>query len=192
MTDLRVEPGRTQPRLYQFGRGIAVEVVGRTVADWSPSGDGKESAESQEAGMVLVRGCARGPLAKPARAAPKTTPPRSRAIGPFPSPVGSSRDLLSTSCRSLFAKARPTANVRPIAWFELDRVSDPAGEKTQYLVAGARGPEGQPCDFTTLRVYTWNLRKSRYETAFIENDLCGALPVRIGKGPKNEPEFRFS
>jgi PAS domain-containing protein len=35
------------------------------------------------------------------------------------------------------------------------------------------------------------LRKSRYETAFIENDLCGALPIRIGKGPKNEPEFRF-
>jgi hypothetical protein len=35
------------------------------------------------------------------------------------------------------------------------------------------------------------VRKSRYETAFIENDLCGALPVRLGRGPKNEPEFRF-
>ncbi|MGA2418437.1 MAG: hypothetical protein ABSG69_00005, partial [Candidatus Acidiferrum sp.] len=84
-----------------------------------------------------------------------------------------------------------SANVRAIAWFELNRVSDPAGEKSQYLVAGAKGSDGQPCDFTTLRVYTWNLRKSRYETAFIENDLCGALPIRLDKGPKNEPEFRF-
>jgi hypothetical protein len=42
-----------------------------------------------------------------------------------------------------------------------------------------------------MRVYTWNLKKSRYETAFIENDLCGALPIQVGKSAKGEPEFRF-
>jgi hypothetical protein len=78
-----------------------------------------------------------------------------------------------------------------VAWFELSRVADASGEKVQYLVAGARGPDGQPCDFTTLRVYTWDTKKSRYETAFIENNLCGQMPIRIGKGPKEEPEFRF-
>jgi hypothetical protein len=84
-----------------------------------------------------------------------------------------------------------SANIRPIAWFELNRVSDPSGDRIQYFLVGARGPEGQPCDFTTLRVYTWNLKKERYETAFIENDLCGKLPVRVGKSPKGDPEFRF-
>ncbi len=84
-----------------------------------------------------------------------------------------------------------SANIRPIAWFELNRVNDEDGEHPQYLVAGTRGPEGQTCDFTTLRVFTWNRKKSRYETAFIENDLCGALPIRVGKSPKGEPEFRF-
>jgi len=59
------------------------------------------------------------------------------------------------------------------------------------LVSGARGPQGQPCDFTTIRVYTWYGKKSRYETAFIENNLCGQMPVRIAKGPNDEPEFRF-
>jgi hypothetical protein len=54
-----------------------------------------------------------------------------------------------------------------------------------------RGPEGQTCDFTSFRVYTWNIKRTRYETAFIENDLCGQMPVRVGKGPKGEPEFRF-
>jgi len=84
-----------------------------------------------------------------------------------------------------------SANLRPIAWFELNRVSDPNGEKPQYLLAAARGPEGQACDFSSLRVYTWYVKKSRYETAFIENNLCGQMPVRVGKGPKGEPEFRF-
>ncbi|HKC01073.1 MAG TPA: hypothetical protein VKD23_19980, partial [Terriglobales bacterium] len=42
-----------------------------------------------------------------------------------------------------------------------------------------------------VRVYTWNARRTRYETAFIENSLCGQMPVRLGKGPKGEPEFRF-
>jgi len=81
--------------------------------------------------------------------------------------------------------------VRPLAWFELNRVSDPSGDKPQYLVAAVRGPEGQVCDFNALRVYTWYGKKRRYETAFIENNLCGQMPVRVGKGPKGEPEFRF-
>src|SRR5262249_55741220 len=84
-----------------------------------------------------------------------------------------------------------SANLRPLAWFELNRVSDPSGEKPQYLLAAARGPEGQTCDFSAIRVYTWYVKKSRYETAFIENDLCGQMPVRVTKGPKGEPEFRF-
>jgi hypothetical protein len=33
-TNLRVEPGRTAPRLYQFGRGLPLEMVARAVADW--------------------------------------------------------------------------------------------------------------------------------------------------------------
>jgi hypothetical protein len=84
-----------------------------------------------------------------------------------------------------------SANVRPVAWFELNKVADISGAKPQYLVAGTRGADSQPCDFTNIRVYSWNSRKSRYETAYIENNLCGQMPVRIGTGPKGEPEFRF-
>jgi hypothetical protein len=84
-----------------------------------------------------------------------------------------------------------SANIRPIAWFELNRVSTDSGDVPQYLLAGTRGPEGQPCDFTTLRVYTWNGRRSRYETAFIENNLCGKLPIKVIKNLDGQPEFRF-
>src|SRR5262249_62247586 len=82
------------------------------------------------------------------------------------------------------------ASLPPIAWFELNRVEDPSGIKQQYLLAAARGAEGQACDFSVLRVYTWNRKKSRYGAAFIENDLCGTLPVRICTSAAGRPEFR--
>jgi hypothetical protein len=194
-TNLRVEPGRTQPRLYQFGRGVAVEILGRAVADWTQVPDEKEAgAEPQETKKeewYLVRGLAtRPPSETTARAADSNT---TTQAGDQTIPIAGwvIARFIEYTLPEAVAEGTASANVRPIAWFELNRVTDPTGEKPQYLVAGARGPEGQPCDFTTLRVYTWNLRKTRYETAFIENDLCGALPVALNRGPKNEPEFRF-
>lgn len=192
-TNLRVEPGRTKPRLYQFGRGIPVEIVGRAVADWSQSDDREPSAEPQEIkkeDWFLVRAVATRPPGESARTAESntTTQPGDQSIPiagwvvarfvelDLPEPV---RDGLNS------------ANERALAWFELNRAADPSGDKPQYLVAAVRGPEGQSCDFTTIRAYTWNLKKSRYETAYIENNLCGQMPVRLSKGPNGEPEFRF-
>jgi hypothetical protein len=86
-----------------------------------------------------------------------------------------------------------SAGVHPVAWFVLDRVRTPGGDKPQYLVAATHSGDGQPCDFTMLRVYTWGAREQRYETAFVESDLCGSFPIRVGKlAGTNEPEFRFS
>ena len=38
-TNLRVLPGRTEPRLYQFARNVPVEIVGRGVANWVQTTD---------------------------------------------------------------------------------------------------------------------------------------------------------
>jgi hypothetical protein len=78
------------------------------------------------------------------------------------------------------------------AWFELNRVPDESGEKPQYLVAGVHGGEGQPCDFTMIRVYTWGATRKRYETAYIESNFCARLPIGVAKAASGEPEFRFS
>jgi hypothetical protein len=193
-TNLRVEPGRTQARLYQFARGVPVEIVGRAVADWTQVTDERESSnepqDTKKEDWFLIRGLAtRPPGDSTARAAETTT----TAPGDQTLPIAGwvIARFIELDLPDAVRDGASSANIRPVAWFELNRVSDPAGDKTQYLVAAARGSEGQPCDFTTLRVYTWNLKKERYETAFIENDLCGQLPVLLGKGPKGEPEFRF-
>jgi hypothetical protein len=193
-TNLRVEPGRTEPRLYQFGRGIPVEIVGRAVADWVQVTDEKEPSnepqDTKKEDWFLIRGVATRPPSESASrsAESNTTQPGDQSIPIAGWVVARFVELdLPEPVRDGIA----SANVRPLAWFELNRVPDPSGDKPQYLAAGSRGPEGQACDFTTVRVYTWNAKKTRYETAFIESDLCGQLPVRVGKGPKGEPEFRF-
>jgi len=194
-TNLRVEPGRTTPRLYQFGRGVPVEIVGRATADWVQSTEERDSssdlAETKKEDWFLVRGLAtRPPGENAARAAETntTTQPGDQTVPISGWVIGR---FIELDLPDAVREGAASANLRPLAWFELNRVSDPSGDKPQYLVAAARGPEGQACDFSALRVYTWYAKKNRYETAFIENNLCGQMPVRVDKGPKGEPEFRF-
>jgi hypothetical protein len=204
-TNLRVLPGRTQPRLYQFGRGIPVEVVGRAVADIPVVSEEKESTgdtgdskkdeakkgDAKKEEWLFVRGLATRP---PSEANPRTpdtsttTQPGDRT-SPFAGWIIGR--FVEMDLPDAVKTGTSSANVRPVAWFELNKVSDISGAKPQYLVAGTRGPDSQACDFTNIRVYTWNPKKSRYETAYIENNLCGQMPIRIGTGPKGEPEFRF-
>ena len=195
-TNLRVEPGRTAPRLYQFGRGVPIEVVARGVADWV-QGDEHENARENDAqekkkeDWFLVRGLAtRPPGEVSARTSESntTTQPGDQTI-PIAGWVVAR--FVELDLPDPVREGMASANVRPIAWFELNRVASPSGDRPQYLVAGTRSSEGQACDFTTLRVYTWNQKRTRYETAFIENNLCGQMPIRLDKGPKDEPEFRF-
>ncbi len=194
-TNLRVAAGRTEPRLYQFGRGTELEIVGRAVADWVQASDEKDTSadaeETKQEDWFLVRGVATRPPGEGVvrnSAITTTTQPGDQTIPIAGWVIGR---FVSLDIPDAVREGTNSANVRPLAWFELNRVTDPDGDHPQYLVAGTRSPEGQPCDFTTLRVFTWNARKSRYETAYIENDLCGAFPIQVGKGPKGEPEFRF-
>lgn len=194
-TNLRVEPGRNEPRLYQFTRNTPVEIVGRATADWVQVADEKDSggepAETKKEDWFLVRGTATRPPGEGVvrnSAITTTTQPGDQSI-PIAGWVVAR--FVALDLPDQVREGAESAAMRVMAWFELNRVADDRGEHAQYLVAGAHGSEGQPCDFTTLRVYTWNAHKSRYETAFIENNLCGAFPVGLGKGPKAEPEFRF-
>jgi hypothetical protein len=199
-TNLRVLPGRTQPRLYQFGRGNPVEIVGRAVADIAPASDEKESAgdagdrrkeDSKKEEWLFVRGLATRPPSETNPRTPDTS--TTTQPGDRTSPIAGwiIGRFVEMDLPDAVRAGTSSANVRPVAWFELNKVNDISGVKPQYLVAGTRGPDSQPCDFTNIRVFTWNPKKSRYETAYIENNLCGQMPVRIGTGPKGEPEFRF-
>jgi hypothetical protein len=194
LTNVRVEPGRNAPRIFQLGRDATVEIFGHAWAETAGAEDlvGRDSGDDEKPkreDWFLIRGHA------PAS-------PADRSGGNDATTEGSSTDVAGWVIARFIELDLPdtikdyasSSGLRVLAWFELNSVPEAPGsdvQKPQYLVAGRRGGDGQACDFTMLRVYTWGAARRRYETAFVEGNLCGAMPIRVGKAPTGEPEFRF-
>ena len=88
---------------------------------------------------------------------------------------------------------------RIVGAYVLTKVHD-AGAQTQdhqiaeYVTAMAPTKAGLPYDFDQVRVFTWNTRKHRYETAFRLHPIQGYLPVLVSTQPGQqgtEPVFSF-
>lgn len=76
---------------------------------------------------------------------------------------------------------------RFVAFFVLNQVPDSGKDGSgknvpQYLCAITEPHDGQPYDYDQVRVFTWNVRKHRYETAYREHGLNGVLPVTVTSG----------
>lgn len=84
---------------------------------------------------------------------------------------------------------------RIVAYFVLNRVHDdnapPANtledqqrggprDVGQYLVLYTEPKDGLPYDFDQVRVFTWNLKRHHYETAYRERKLFGLFPATAG------------
>jgi hypothetical protein len=70
---------------------------------------------------------------------------------------------------------------RVVGFYVLDHVQDENKSVPEYLLALSENKDGMPYDFDQVRVFTWNTRKHRYETAFRDAGLSGFLPVTLGK-----------
>jgi len=70
---------------------------------------------------------------------------------------------------------------RLVAAFPLDEVQDGDKKVPEYLVLFTENHDGQPYDYDQARVFTWNVRRHRYETAYRERELDGVLPVTLGR-----------
>lgn len=70
---------------------------------------------------------------------------------------------------------------RLVAAFPLDEVQDGDKKVAEYLVLFTENKDGMPFDFNQARVFTWNVRRHRYETAYRERELNGVLPVTLGQ-----------
>lgn len=71
---------------------------------------------------------------------------------------------------------------RIIAFFPLTSVHDSELNKDEpyYLVLLSEPKDGMPFDYNQVRVFSWNLRKHRYETAYRDRNIFGLLPVTVG------------
>jgi len=105
------------------------------------------------------------------------------------------------------AVGRYAEGQRIVGAYVLTTVNDPEapdgpqGSIPIYVTVLSPYKAGLPYDFDQVRVFTWNTRKHRYETAFRERNIAGYLPVEIataadpsGKSPVASapaPVFRY-
>ena len=68
---------------------------------------------------------------------------------------------------------------RIVGCFPLNEVRDGDNKVPQYLMLLSEPKDGLPFDYNQARVFTWNVRRHRYETAYRERGLNGILPVTI-------------
>ncbi len=68
---------------------------------------------------------------------------------------------------------------RFVGFFVLNEVQDGDKKVPQYLALLTEPKDGQPFDYNKVHVFTWNVKKHRYETAYRERNLNGVLPVTV-------------
>jgi hypothetical protein len=187
-TNVRVEPGRNGARLYQFAADTRVEVLARRVVEWTPDVPSMAPGESTAEG------------GKPDSAAAEDDAPMTRREDwLLVRGTGADGEIAGWVVGRFLALDFPAPlrdlapGLRFLAWHALTATPSPEGPRPTWLALGVEGPEGQACDFTLLRVYTWSPKRSRYETAYVEGNLCGRLPVEVKTSADltREAAFRF-
>jgi uncharacterized protein YgiM (DUF1202 family) len=68
----------------------------------------------------------------------------------------------------------------------INRVQDPLAGPINWYVIGERKPgTDASIDFQGIRVFTWNMKKHRYETAFRTRGMRGVYPLEVGQDGVN-------
>jgi len=157
-TNLHFEPGRDTDHLYQLASGSKVSLLKR------------DSAEKN------ISGTPSNPLPNTKEAKP---PMEDWWL------VRDSQDHVGWVLGRLvdldvpFEIAQYAEGRRIVAYFELNTVKDGDKQVPQYLMLLSEPKDGLPFDYNQARVFTWNVRRHRYETAYRERNLNGFLPVTV-------------
>jgi SH3-like domain-containing protein len=164
-TNIHVDPGRETEHLYQLNQGSKVAILKRATAE------------------KIVP----GPAAKPASAnkneSPKPVTPAMEDWWLIRDPDGRVGWVLArmVDLDVPLEIAQYAEGQRLVAFFVLDQVADGDKKVPQYLVALSEPKDGLPFDYNQVRVFTWNVKHHRYETAYREHNLNGVLPVTVSQ-----------
>jgi SH3-like domain-containing protein len=164
-TNLHVEPGRDTEHLYQISSGEKLSLLKRGTAE--------------KAGSVA--------------AAPRATPTSNSQDKKKPGPIIEDWWLVRDSHNRVgwvlsrmidldvpLDIAQYAEGQRIVAFFVLNQVQDGDKKIAQYLTVVTEPKDGLPFDFNQIRVFTWNVKRHRYETAYRER-MEGVLPVTVSQ-----------
>jgi hypothetical protein len=159
-TNIHIAPGRGTEHLYQIKSGTKVQILKRATA-----------AKPRPAALP-VREDVKG----------KTAPPPSlEDWWLVRDPQGRVGWVLArmVDIDVPLDVAQYAEGQRIVGAFVLDQVQDGDKQVPQYLMVLTEPRDGMPFDYNQIRVFTWNLKRHRYETAYRERKLFGIFPVTI-------------
>ena len=196
ISNVRLAAGRDGPRIFQFGRNEPVVVLERSTSPAPREGAGApvaRAAEPQKEDWLLVlrTETANAGAGTAAGSSPAVLPRTSSAAPAVPIAGWVLARFIELDPPQPIPDYFSAAGMRVVAWAVLNTVADAGGPRPQYLVAGTSGGEGQTCDFKLLRVYTWGVSRQRYETAYVESNVCGRMPIRVDSTAAGA-DFRFA
>jgi SH3-like domain-containing protein len=169
-TNMHVTPGRDSEHLYQLAAGAKVEILKRATAE-KPLGATPPS--KSEASATVKSGAKIGPALEDWW-----------LVRDDQNRVGWVLSRMVDVDVPLDI-AQYAEGQRFVAFFALNQVPDNdkgvQKQVPQYLCLMTDPHDGLPYDYDQVRVFTWNTRKHRYETAYREHGLDGVLPVTITK-----------
>jgi SH3-like domain-containing protein len=159
-TNIHLEPGRETEHLYQLNQGTKVSVFKRATAEKVLPGAAmaQPSNESEKPAILEDWWLIRDPQGR-------TGWVLARMV-----------DLDVPLDIAQYAEGQ-----RIVAFFVLNQVVDADKKVSQYLVALTEPKDGMPFDYNQIRVFTWNVKRHRYETAYRERNLDGVLPVTVSQ-----------
>lgn len=162
-TNLHITPGRETEHLYQLTSGAKVSLLKRA------------TAEKQNAAP---------PAAKPVSAKPGGKQPSGPVLEDWWLVKDDQSRVGWVLARMVDVDvpldiAQYAEGQRFIAFFVLNTVQDGDKKVPQYLCLLTEPHDGSPYDYDQVRVFTWNTRKHRYETAYREHGLDAVLPVTL-------------
>ncbi len=168
-TNLHIRPGRDTPVFQRLTKGDKIQIYDRTLTD-RPTLPGGPPPSSQSTSMH------KDPWLKVRTG--------NGIVGWAYSP---SINFDVPDEIAEYAESR-----RIIAWLVLNQVQSEDGKKiNQYVVADVESGIAPEYDFDRIRVFTWNLKRHRYETAFRLSKILGVYPIRVFN-VDNNPAFEFS
>jgi SH3-like domain-containing protein len=158
-TNLHIEPGRDTEHLYQLALGAKVSVLKRATVEKNLPG----AQVQMPAGAKQLKPMEDWWLARDQQ-------------GHVGWVLGRMIDLDVPLDVAQYAEGQ-----RIVGCFVLNEVNDGDKKIPQYLMLLTEAKDGQPFDFNQARVFTWNVHRHRYETAYRERNLNGVLPATVSR-----------
>jgi SH3-like domain-containing protein len=194
-TNLHVEPGRDTDHLYQILSGEKLSLLKRGTAEKAGAiapPPRSASRADRPGSSPQNKKPAEPPKPLPATDVPEPHAPATQAPA-TPAPVKEDWWLVRDSHNRVgwvlarmvdldvpLDVAQYAEGQRIVAFFVLNQVPDGDKKVAQYLTVLTEPKDGLPFDFNQIRVFTWNVRKHRYETAYRER-MEGVLPVTVSQ-----------